>query len=188
MLLEHTQSSKVGPKFFYFLDSFVFIFLSAQDVCSLHLVLHWRTVPEMGLSPLSHTTGTQHLIWHWLSGSQDSSRLPTHTCRICRTSVLQTHKMGNWAHKCLFALQFGICIHSDGFFSCANVGDASAKWMSSKGVPLKTYISFQNPARNSRSARKIGAWMDVFYFSSPSIQEKSWSHLLILEEGLLFQK
>lgn len=59
------------------------------------------------------------------------------------------------------------------FFSCANVGDASAKWMSSKGVPLKTYISFQNPARNSRSARKIGAWMDVFYFSSPSIQEKS---------------
>lgn len=43
------------------------------------------------------------------------------------TSVLQTHKMGNWAHKCLFALQFGICIHSDGFFSCANVGDTSAK-------------------------------------------------------------
>lgn len=25
---------------------------------------------------------------------------------FARTSVLQTHKMGNWAHKCLFALQF----------------------------------------------------------------------------------
>lgn len=48
------------------------------------------------------------------------------------TSVLQTHKMGNWAHKCLFALQFGICIHSDGFFSCANVRDATAEWMSSR--------------------------------------------------------
>lgn len=29
-----------------------------------------------------------------------------------------------------------------------------------EGVPLKTYISFQNPARDLRSARKIGRRLD----------------------------
>jgi hypothetical protein len=62
------------------------------------------------------------------------------------TSILQTHKMGNWAHKCLFALQFGICIHSDGFFHVQMRGTQVQNGCPhGRRVPLKTYISFQNP-------------------------------------------
>lgn len=40
-----------------------------------------------------------------------------------------------------------------------------------EGAPLKTYISFQNPARNLRSAREIGRRMGgclLLFFSPPS--------------------
>lgn len=78
------------------------------------------------------------------------------------TSVLQTHKMGNWAHKCLFALQFGICIHSDGFFHVQMRGTQEQNGCPQvRGVvPLKTHTSFQSPAENVRNARKTGReWM-----------------------------
>lgn len=83
------------------------------------------------------------------------------------TSVLQTHKMGNWAHKCLFALQFGICIHSDGFFHVQMRGTQVQNGCPQvRGVPLKTHTSSQNPAKHVRSAKESRQGVDTHHLPS----------------------
>lgn len=89
-------------------------------------------VPEMDFVPSAALSGDSTLFGADSVGAEFPAGYQLTPAEFAGTSVLQTHKMGNWAHKCLFALQFGICIHSDGFFSIANVGDTSAKWMSSR--------------------------------------------------------
>lgn len=58
--------------------------------------------------------------------------------------------------------------------------------------PLKTYIPFQKPAGNLRSAMKIGVFMNMFYIFSPfrEIPDRIQFivHLLLFEEGLFFSQ
>lgn len=163
------------------------------SVCHPHLVSSLRAVPEMDFLPAAPLWGDSTLFGADSVGTRLPAGYQLTPAEFAGTSVLQTHKMGNWAHKCLFALQFGICIHSDGFFSCANVVDTSAKWMCSRRRgPLKTYISFQKPAGNLRSATKIGVFMNIFYIFSPfrEIPDRIQFivHLLLFEGGLFFSQ
>lgn len=186
------NSSAIEPQFFHFVQlSAVFNLL----LCRLSTpVTAFKSYPSDGCSPCRHTVRTHHLIWCWLSGSQISSSLPTHTCRICQhTSVLQTHKMGNWAHKCLFALQFGICIHSDEFFHVQMRGtQVQTGCPQVRRVPLKTHTSFQNPAKHTRSAKESRQGIDTDHLPSqvnspaPSKQRDSQSCCFLFFDFLFF--
>lgn len=87
--------------------------------------------------------------------------------------------MGNWAHKCLFALQFGICIHSDGFFHVQMRGTQVRNGCpQGRRVPLKTQPSFPSPAKTGRRARKIGReWTRCHLDSSGNVPREHSSFI-----------
>lgn len=84
-------------------------------------------VPEMDFVPSAALSGDSTLFGADSVGAEFPAGYQLTPAEFAGTSVLQTHKMGNWAHKCLFALQFGICIHSDGFFFKCKCGGYKCK-------------------------------------------------------------
>ena len=126
------QSSTLCRKLFYFSDASVFILFSAWTVCCLHLVRCWWLSLRWTLSPQPpcQETAPYLVLTQWEPSFQQATNshlqnLPAHP--FCKHTKWVIGHTNAYLH-CNLAFVYTAM----DFFSSANVGDTSAKWMSSR--------------------------------------------------------